>query len=151
MFFKRVSSLSIERRPFRIEDIAHDDRLIHFYTGFSSYDVLLAFYEFLGPAVDKLQYWGGKPGNRQRNRSTKLSPLNQLFLILIKLKLNLLETDLAHRFSISKSLVSQYMVTWVCFIYHNLKEVDWMPSVEQVAGTLPHAFKEKYPSTFAIN
>ena len=25
-----------------------------------------------------------------------------------------------------------------------------MPSVQQVAGTLPHAFKEKYPSTFAI-
>ena len=25
-----------------------------------------------------------------------------------------------------------------------------MPSVEQVAGTLPHAFKDKYPSTFAI-
>ena len=25
-----------------------------------------------------------------------------------------------------------------------------MPSAEQVAGTLPHAFKEKYPSTFAI-
>ena len=25
-----------------------------------------------------------------------------------------------------------------------------MPSVEQVTGTLPHAFKDKYPSTFAI-
>ena len=93
---KKASSQSIEWRPFRIEDIAHDDHLIYFYTGFSSYDVLLAFYEFLGPAVDKLQYWGGKPGNHQRNRSTKLSPLNQLFLRLIKLKLNLLETDLEH-------------------------------------------------------
>ena len=25
-----------------------------------------------------------------------------------------------------------------------------MPSVEQVAGTLPWAFKEKFPNTFAI-
>ena len=25
-----------------------------------------------------------------------------------------------------------------------------MPSVEQVAGTLPHAFKDKFPSTYAI-
>ena len=25
-----------------------------------------------------------------------------------------------------------------------------MPSVEQVAGTLPHAFKDKYRSTFTI-
>lgn len=147
---KSISTFSSKRCPFRVEDIAHDDRLIQFYTGFSSYDIFLAFYEFLGPAVDKLRYWGSKPGNRQRHKSTKLSPLNQLFLLLIKLKLNLLETDLAYRFSISTSLVSQYIITWVCFVYQHLQEVDWMPSVQQVAGTLPHAFREKYPTTFAI-
>ena len=147
---QKVSSLSTGRHPFRLEDIAYDDHLVHFYTGFTSYEILLAFYEFLGPAVNQLQYWGSKPGIRQRKKKTKLSPLNQLFLLLIKLKLNLLETDLAYRFSISKSLVSQYIITWVCFVYNHLKEVDWIPSVEQVAGILPHTFKEKYPTTFAI-
>ncbi|KAL5484203.1 hypothetical protein EMCRGX_G020662 [Ephydatia muelleri] len=29
-------------------------------------------------------------------------------------------------------------------------ELDWMPSVQQVAGTLPCVFKEKFPNTFAI-
>ena len=31
-----------------------------------------------------------------------------------------------------------------------MKEVNWMPSVQQVTGTLPVSFKEKYPNTFAI-
>ena len=47
-----------KRAPFRVECIAHDDSLISLYTGFPSYDVLLSFYKFLGPAVHELTYWG---------------------------------------------------------------------------------------------
>lgn len=35
-------------------------------------------------------------------------------------------------------------------MYHHLSEIEWMPSVEQVRGTMPQSFKEKYPSTYAI-
>ena len=80
----------------------------------------------------------------------KLDPLNQLFLALIKLKLNLPHRDLAHRFGISVSVVSKYFITWICFLYCHLREIDWMPTVEQVKGTLPFAFKEKYPKTYII-
>ena len=34
--------------------------------------------------------------------------------------------------------------------YQQLKEISWMTSVEQVLGTMPNAFKEKYPSMFAV-
>ena len=63
----------------RLENIAHSDSFVAFYTGFQTYDLLLAFYEFLGPSVNKLTYWGGKneSGNR---RKMKLDPLNQLFM-----------------------------------------------------------------------
>ena len=36
------------------------------------------------------------------------------------------------------------------FLYHYLSEIDWMPTVEQVKGTLAYAFKKKYPSTYII-
>ena len=120
------------------------------YTGFSSFSILLAFFSFLGPSVHELNYWGSKRGERKRNRPTKLSPLNQLFLTLMKLKLNFPVKDLAFRFTISKSLVSKYVTTWICFLYQHMKEVEWMPSVEQVTGTMPCSFREKYPTTFAI-
>ncbi len=58
--------------------------------------------------------------------------------------------DLAFRFGISASSVSRYITTWICFLYHRLKELNWSPSVEQVLGTLPHPFRERFPTTYAI-
>ena len=45
---------------FRIEDIKENDKLISFYTGFVSYLVLSYFFEFLGPVVNNLNYWGSR-------------------------------------------------------------------------------------------
>lgn len=148
---KKVESLESRRKAFRIEDISNDDSLTKLYTGFVSFGVLKCFYEFLGPAVNELSYWGERKNTaHKRRRPTKLDPMNQFFLTLVKLKLNPQVRDLAYRFCISKSLVSKYVITWINFLYHHLCEVNWMPTVEQVTGTLPHSFREKYSSTFAI-
>ena len=47
-------------RPLRIEEVQDNDDLIHLYTGFLNFQLLLAFFTFLGPAVNKLMYWGSK-------------------------------------------------------------------------------------------
>ncbi len=86
-------------KHFRIEDIQHDDKLVQFYTGFTSFALFLAFFELLGSAVDHLIYWGSKEGRRQRRRLRKLNPKNQLFLVLVKLRLNLRHRDLTHAHS----------------------------------------------------
>ena len=136
---------------FQLEQIADDDSLIQFYTGFASYSLLLNFFEFLGPAMYKLNYWVDQTRKTSRRRKVKpLSPLNQFFLTLVKLKLNLRVLDLARRFGVSRSLVSKYFITWVCFLYQHLNEIDWTPSAEQVASTLPCVFQEKYPMTYSI-
>ena len=67
------------------------------------------FFNFLGPAVDCLNYWGDKKGEWLRKHPRKIDPINQLFLNL-KLK------DLVHRFSISEGLASCYITTWICFL-----------------------------------
>ncbi len=138
-----------KQAPFRVECIADNDSLASLYTGFPSYDVLSSFYKFLGPAVEHLQYWGTKPKTLARRRM-KLDPFNQLFMTLVKLKLDLNIRDMAVRFQVSTSTVSRYFITWVCFLYHELREVPLFPSKQQVAGTLPHAFRERYPTTVAI-
>lgn len=138
------------KRYFRIEDIQDDDKLLRFYTGFTSFKIFMAFFEFLGPAKEHLNYWGEKAVTHQRNRIRKLDTKNQLFLTLVKLRLNLKLKDLSFRFGLSTSQVSRYITTWICFLYHHLKEIDWMPSIDQVWATIPTAFKEKFPTTFAI-
>lgn len=135
---------------FRLEQISTNDSLIQFYTGFVSHQVLMHFFDFLGPAVNRLNYWGEKQRSTTKKNKKALDPLNQFFLTLVKLRLNLRVIDLAIRFGISKSLVSKYFITWVCFLYSHLKEINWTPLVEQVAATLPTAFRDKYPTTFSI-
>jgi len=88
----------------RIEQIAHDDKLVWLYMGFISYMVLI---------------------------------LKPIFLTLVKLRQNLQAQVLAHTFNISKSLVSKYIITWITFMYHHLKEIEWMASTEQVMSTIP--------------
>ena len=105
-------------------------------------------FEFLGPAVHKLKYWGEKDYERKQQCKRKLTSLDQFFLMIIKLKPNLHNKDLGYRFGISESLVPRYICTWICFLYQHLKETDWTPSPQQVSGT--QSFHDKYPTTFAI-
>jgi hypothetical protein len=43
---------------FRLCNMLQDDEKIKYYTGFPIYATIKAFYIFLGPAVDNLNYWG---------------------------------------------------------------------------------------------
>ena len=144
------SKLSKISRKTSVGDVAGNDDLVKLYTGFTTYSVFLAFYQFLGPSVNELAYRGVSRHAQKRQRQRKLDSLNQLFLTLMKLRLNLRNKDLAFRFGICESLVSRYVTTWICFLYHHLKEVKWMPEVEQVQATLPHSFRQAYSTTFAI-
>ena len=56
---------SKERKYFRIECVEDDDNLVCFYAGFVSYRIFLAFFDFLGPAVSQLHYWGSREGDCQ--------------------------------------------------------------------------------------
>ena len=94
--------------------------------------------------------WGEKERITPQQRKRKLDPLNQFFLTLVKLKLNLKHTDLGFRFRLSASQTSWYLTTWICFFYNHLKEINWMPAVDQVMGTLPAAFRDKFLTTYAI-
>ena len=67
--------------------------------------------------------------------SENLLQKNQLFLILVILKLNLRRQDLVFRFGLSVSQVSHYITTWMCFLYQQLKEIDSIPSFTQVYRT----------------
>ena len=147
---KLLSETKHSKKSFRLEDIQGNDELICFYTGFASFRIFEAFYEFLGPATQHLNYWGERESSHKRKRSRILDTKNQLFLTLVKLRLNSKLKDLSVRFGLSMPQASRYITTWVCFLYHHFREIDWMPSVQQVWATLPSGFKEKYPTTFAI-
>lgn len=93
------SKLTSKPARFSISQICHNDKLVSFYTGFATYKIFLAFFNFLGPSVNKLNYWGSKRKSTSScHRSCKLDPMNQLFLTLVKLRLNFPFKDLAFHF-----------------------------------------------------
>ena len=58
----------IARKTFSVEDVAGNDDLVKLYTGFTTYSVFLAFYDFLGPSVNELAYRGVSRHAQKRQR-----------------------------------------------------------------------------------
>jgi len=68
----------------------------------------------------------------------------KFFLVLCHYKVVLLEEDLAARFRISQSLVSQIVVTWTKFMYYRFKELDIFPDRQVIELHKAACFKNKY-------
>ena len=135
---------------FCIENISKDEQLVTFYSGFPNYATLKSCYDYLGPTVDNLMYWGSKDKDVGHGRSRALSSFNEFFLVLVRLRLGLLERDLAYRFKISVSTVSRICRTWVHFMYLRFKEIPLWSSRDLVNLYMPKGFKELYPTTRVI-
>ena len=87
---------------FSIDGIKGNDKWASFYTGFQSYAVFQAFYQFLLPAADNLNYYCSesakvvKDKKDGRGRRMKMPLQDQLLLTLVSLRLALREEDLMH-------------------------------------------------------
>ena len=80
---------------FQVDSIKHDDKQIHYYTGFSSYRILKACFDFLGPAASNLTYWDpgkvAETGDKldtttkgySKGRNRKCSPIDEFFMVLV--------------------------------------------------------------------
>ena len=85
-----------------LETLKDDPDMFNYYTGFSDYKAVLAFFVFLGPAAHILFYSqkaadmpqatsasGISVGKKGRNRV--LQPMDELLLVLMRLQLGLFE------------------------------------------------------------
>ena len=70
---------------------------------------------------------------------------HEVFLTLVRLRLGLLELDLAHRFSISTSTVQRICVSWINFMYLRLESINIWPTERAIQDTMPEVIREKFP------
>jgi hypothetical protein len=140
---------------FSIDNIKNSDKLFKFYTGLQNYYVFCRLLDFLGrEAASRLDY-----GNKDLERvdlnarpgpQRALSIENELFLLLCRCKVGLLEEDLATRFRIAQSLVSNIFITWAKFVFFRLKELNIFPDRDVLELHKPQCFKDKYKGTTVI-
>ena len=147
-----TDDLEVDTTPFCLEAIKEDEKAITFYTGFTSYMHLMICFNFLGPAVATLCYNPKESGKEAtfKGRSRSLTPLNEFFLTLCRLRLGLCEQDLAYRFKISQTTVSRIFITWINFMYYKFKEILIWPSRQSVDHYMPNCFRCLYPRTRCI-
>lgn len=79
-----------------------------------------------------------------------LHPKDQLFLTLIKLRQAKEGFELGCLFQISESTVSSIILTWVNFMYFQLKELNFWPERTTIDEYMPEDFGKKFGKTRVI-
>jgi len=135
-----------------IENVKNDDGKVRIYTGFMSFSVFWMFFSVLVKhGAEKLNYWEGETrsmgekfyqqqGNLKPGRKRFLRPIDEFFMVMMRLRLGLLQEHLADIFRVSESTVSRIMNTWINFLYDNCKSLVTWPTREQIVCNLPKLF-----------
>ena len=124
---------------FSIEFFKNNSRMVKFYTSFCDYKHFKFFFHCLGPASGHLTY-----------KSKSLKPEDELFLTLIKLRLNKEDEELAFFFGVTKQVVGRIFHTWLNFLSFQLHELNlWLPR-SVIDDFMPEDFRKKFPNTRVI-
>jgi len=148
----------LEEQLFTFKNIASNDSLIAFYTGFPNFQTTMALYNYLDPGDrgENINYWfSGKdvdgtarPVKQGRPRTSK--PVDEFFLTLCRPRQGFAELHLAHLSNVSQPTVSRIFTSWITFSHLKLGNINIWPSRELVNETMPEDFKAKYPTTRVI-
>ncbi|XP_062601105.1 uncharacterized protein LOC134262791 [Saccostrea cucullata] len=139
---------STQSKSFSIADVKDDDKKMIFYTGLT-YGQFMCLWKFLGPAtrnlsrINNMRKFELTP-SKSRGPKRKLSPEDELFLTLVRLRLGLLHTDLAYRFGVSVSTVNEITSTWIQFLYLQFNRLRnaMFPSRKIISKHLPKSFRK---------
>ncbi|XP_065288147.1 uncharacterized protein [Dermacentor albipictus] len=123
----------------KVHDFVSDEKRLVFYTGFNSFKKFDAFVEHVEGMYEAVKTGAGRP--------PALTMKEQLIAVLCRLRVGLLEQDLAYRLKVSVSTVSAMYTFWVNFLFEMLIQIPMWPSRNTVDLFMPDNFKELYPST----
>ena len=138
------------------EDIENNDEKTRFYTGFPNYATFILFFTtFMKHGAAKLTYWEGQKrtlGSEGRKyneehfqkpgRKRTLRPIDEFYMVCLRLRLGLLQEHLKDIFNVSLMTVSRVMTTWINFMYDHMKSLIPWPTREQILANLPKSFCE---------
>ena len=93
---------------------------MNFYTGLSSIQVFNTVFSLIEPILPQVRYWRGtnritstKVRTISRSKLKKLCCKDEFLLTLFRMRLGILNEDLADRFGISPTVCSNTFKTWI--------------------------------------
>lgn len=144
---KHATPVKSIKSRFYVENFMHNDKKIFYYSGLQSFKLLLVVFRFVfksekGPTG--VVHQSASKGMFKKHHC--LTPLNELFLTLMKLRRNFEYETLADMFLISKSAVGRIFTTWINLLYCQLADMKIFPHRETILDNAPRSFLQKYPN-----
>ena len=145
------------RKQFSWKSIRTDAKM-KFYAGIKSILFFNILFDLLRPCLPQMMYWRGvknirSSGHKKTSdtRTKKVGHKDQFLLVLMRLRLRLINEDLADRFKISQSTCSSIFATWIEILRTMLGDalLVWLPR-DIIFGNLPTLFLKKYSKTRCI-
>ena len=109
-----------------------DDKKVCFYTGLPSYDVFKGLYQLLEPLLLKDE------------SKSYISLIDELLLVLVKLRLGVPNHDLGYRFNISSSTVGTIFHKWIDVMSVELKCLIHWPDSITLRENMPSGFRKHF-------
>ncbi|XP_045162255.2 uncharacterized protein LOC123527064 [Mercenaria mercenaria] len=148
-----IEILKHENKKFRknfTDKILKTNDDVNFYTGLGSRSLFDKLHSVISPLVNRR--WIGVVSVVKKVRNfrpkTRLGPARKLtsksefMMMLMKLRLGLLNKDLAKRFNISESLCSKVFFAWLRASFSVLRSLVYIPDEEALIGSKPERFRD---------
>ena len=132
---------------------------VNYFTGLRNIDAFRLVFDYLSEKARVMHYWKGlsntstdltSPRNLKNSNLRSLTPEQEFLLTLMRLRLGLLNGDLANRFKVSSSLVSSIFTTWIKLMSLELKWLINWPQRHIIRRNLPSMFRKYYPNCCII-
>ena len=143
---------------FRLSRFEGCDDDIRFWTGFYSYRTLMIFWQhYVEPNSKSMRYWGSMNADNDSvscmkcGQKRKLCPLDEMFLVLVKLKRGSVNKDLAERFGIHETHVSRVFVSWIKLLHVVLSSIDIRLPRRKIRKYMPGCFRLLYQMCVALS
>ena len=128
---ERLEGENTQRNQSFEKSLEVDDGKVKFYSGLPSFAVLMAVFKFASADISS------------RHRAGPTSFV-QFLIVLIKLRLNLTDRDLAYRFGVSQSSISKYFGKWIHILYIRMKHLIVWPQRAELHRTMPLEFRKRF-------
>jgi len=134
---KANSESQVQQFSLTQESFKNNNAKVKYYTGLPTYATLMFLFNFLSPCVEM--------GNR-----SALSQFQQLLVVLIKLRLNLGDQDIAFRFGVNQSTISRCFNKWIDIMFIRLKPLIKWPARDELLKTMPMDFRKNFKQCVTI-
>ena len=135
--------------PFQFGQLTREFE-VKLYSSIPSIEAFQSLFNHLCPKARNMQYWRGSQqtqresnvGVESRSGPPRKFKLEQEFLCtLMKIRLFLVNDDLAFRFQVSSGTISSILVTWIKLMSKELAVLIICPTRTQIKQHLPNCFK----------